>query len=310
MKIRPEILLNNNQKILYKKILITGSDESLIAYVKDFIITGFKKKNFYIDNSGSYKRGLGGNLFSDKKTLFLLGDYPFAKNDHEHTGLENEHFLISSINGKKTNTIKSMFIKEKNSLVVECYTLQRKTKKTVLENFIQEKNMVLSSDVFWYMVENLEDNYVIFLQQLQTLSLYKKNINSIKEIEKALFIENKLELSKFFFNIFYTNKYLINVLNKNINSVSDFYILLNSIKLYFEIIKNSSDKDAVLSKFPRYLFAEKDVFLKIYKLLNRDKILEAYNNLSKAEALVRKHPRLYAVISLRFFLNLKKIITS
>ena len=187
MKISPEVLLKNDQKILYKNILITGLDESLIAYVKEFVITDFKKRNFYIDDSGNYNKGLGGNLFSDKKTLFLLEDHPFIKND---TSLENEYFLISAINGRKTNTIKTIFAKEKNSLVVECYSLQRKTKKIILENFIQEKNIVLSSDVFWYMVDNLDDSYVIFLQQLQTLSLYKKNINSIKDIEKTLFIEN------------------------------------------------------------------------------------------------------------------------
>jgi DNA polymerase III delta subunit len=308
VKVKPEILLNNNQEILYKKILITGSDEPFISYMKDFVINNFKKRNFFIDNSGNYNKGIGGNLFSDKKTLFLLDDYPFIKNVRGETDLEDEHFLISSINGKKINTVKSMFAKEKNSLVVECYTLQRKTKKGILENFIKENNMILSSDVFWYILESFENNYVFFLQQLQTLSLYKKNINSVAEIEKALLLENNLELSRLFFNIFNTNKHIINILNKNISSVSDFYTLLNSIKFYFEIIRCSSDKETALSKFPRYLFAEKDIFLKIYNLLNKDKTLGVFNHLSKAEVLVRKHPDLYAVISLRFFLNLKKII--
>ena len=200
MKVKPEILLNNNQEILYKKILITGSDEPFISYMKDFVIDNFKKRNFFIDNSGNYNKGIGGNLFSDKKTLFLLDDYPFIKNVRGETDLEDEHFLISSINGKKINTVKSMFAKEKNSLVVECYTLQRKTKKSILESFIKENNMILSSDVFWYILESFENNYVFFLQQLQTLSLYKKNINSVAEIEKALLLENNLELSRLFFN--------------------------------------------------------------------------------------------------------------
>ena len=56
-----------------------------------------------------------------------------------------------------------------------------------------------------------------------------------------------------------------NVFNKNINSVSDYYIFLNSTKLYLEIISDSSNKESALARFPKYLFAEKDVFLKILK---------------------------------------------
>jgi hypothetical protein len=85
---------------------------------------------------------------------------------------------------------------------------------------------------------------------------------------------------------------------------------LNSIKTYLEIIKNSNDRDAALYNFPKYLFAEKDVFLTIYKKTNKDKLIKIYQNLSKAELLIRQNSELYLVIGLRFFLNLKKIITS
>ena len=43
---------------------------------------------------------------------------------------------------------------------------------------------------------------------------------------------------------------------------------------------------------------------------NKDKLIKIYKNLSKVELLIRKAPGLYSVIGLRFFLNLKKIITS
>ena len=83
-----------------------------------------------------------------------------------------------------------------------------------------------------------------------------------------------------------------------------------TIKLYFEIIKSSTNKETALSKFPRYLFAEKDIFLKIYSKTNRNKLIKIYKNISKAELLIRRNSELYSIIGLRFFLNLKKIITS
>ena len=142
------------------------------------------------------------------------------------------------------------------------------------------------------------------------LSLFNNTVSLISDVEKITFVDNKIEINKIFFNIFKENKILTNTFNKSINSLSDFYIFLNSTKTYLEIIKNSDDKDAALYKFPKYLFAEKDIFLTIYKKINKDKLIKIYQNLSKAELLVRQNSELYLIIGLRFFLNLKKIITS
>ena len=129
-------------------------------------------------------------------------------------------------------------------------------------------------------------------------------------MKKITYVDNKIEINKIFFNIFKENKILTNTFNKSINSLSDFYIFLNSTKTYLEIIKNSNDRDAALYNFPKYLFAEKDVFLTIYKKTNKDKLIKIYQNLSKAELLTRQNSDLYLIVGLRFFLNLKKIITS
>jgi len=67
MKIKPEIFLLNEQEIKHKKILISGSDESLISFVTENLIRRFKKNNFHIDRSGSINKGLSGDLFSEKK---------------------------------------------------------------------------------------------------------------------------------------------------------------------------------------------------------------------------------------------------
>ena len=43
MKIRAETLLSTKKDIQYNKILVTGSDESFIGYVKNYFINRFKK---------------------------------------------------------------------------------------------------------------------------------------------------------------------------------------------------------------------------------------------------------------------------
>ena len=126
MKISPEILLNNNDIFIYNKILVTGSDESFINYVRSYIVEIFKTKKYLIDVSGTYNKDLTGDLFSEKKVLFLLKEYNSKKNNFKNVDLNIHSILISSPNGKKTNLIKSDFIRSKESLVVECYPLNKK----------------------------------------------------------------------------------------------------------------------------------------------------------------------------------------
>jgi hypothetical protein len=309
VKIKPEVFLSSKKNILFNKILVTGLDESLISYVKNFIIEDFKKRSFFVDVSNNYNDGSIGNLFSEKKTLFVLSDFPTSK-EITNQDLDNKSILVALPNGKKTNAIKSKLAKDKGSLVVECYSLSRNSKENTLKNYIGVNNLTLSNEVFWYVVDNFDSNYVIFIKQLQMLSLFDKEINLISDVEKITFVDNKIEINKIFFIIFKENKILTNAFNKSINSFSDFYIFLNSIKSYLEIIKNSSDIETALYNFPKYLFAEKEVFLTIYKKINKDKLKKIYKNLSKAELLIRQNSELYLVIGLRFFLHLKKIVTS
>jgi hypothetical protein len=310
MKIRPEILLNNNSDFFYNKILVTGSDESFINYMREHIIKFFKNKNYFIDLSGNYNRDLVGDLFSKKKVLFVLKEYSSKKEKFENTSLENQSVLIASPNGKKNNTIKSDFSNSNNSLIIDCYPLNRKSKELTLRQYVDKNNIDLSNDIFWYIIENFDNQYVLFIQQLKALNLLGGRIDSVDIIEKAVFIDNKIDLSKIFFNVLRSNKHLINIFNKNIYSQTDFYIFLNSLKSYLEIISSSNSKREVLLKFPRYLFAEKDVFMQIYSQLNKKKIFKIYKNISRVESLVRKNSSLYNIIGLRFLLNTKKIITS
>lgn len=305
MKIKPEIFLTNKKEISYKKILVTGSDESLISYTKSFIVDNFKQRNFFIDETGEYKEGLLGGLFSDRKTLFLLKDYPIKNNRSE-----DHYILITLLNGTKATKAKTDFAKLKNAVIVECYTLTRKAKEMTLGYFVKENKLTLSADVFWYIVENFDNNYVGFTKQLQNLLFFGDGLNSISAIEKITYVENNIEINKAFFSIFKTNKYLSNIFNKNINSVSDFYIFLNSAKLYIDIISTSTDLQDAQRRFPRYLFAETDVFSKIYTEMNKNKLFKIYKNISRVEVLIRRHSELYSMIGLRFFLSLKKIIIS
>ena len=136
MKIKPEFFLSSKKNIVFNKILVTGSDESFISYVKNFIMENFKKRGFFVDVSNNYNDGSMGNLFSENKTLFVLSDFPTNK-EITFKDPDNKSILVASANGKKTNLIKSKLSKDKESLVVECYSLNRSSKESTLKNYIE-----------------------------------------------------------------------------------------------------------------------------------------------------------------------------
>tara|TARA_B100000029_G_C17432549_1_gene908414 strand:- start:199 stop:1131 length:933 start_codon:yes stop_codon:yes gene_type:complete len=310
MKIRAEHFLLNNKLPLLKKIIITGLDETLIEYVKTDIINKFKANKYFIDKSETVSQNSFGDLFSDKKTLFLLKIGLATKTNLENFDLNNNALLIAAPNSKSANTIKSEILKKKDGLVIECYSLNRAGKEAVIRNFISKYDMSLGGDIFWYFVENLNNEYVFLLEQLNILKLYGNKIKSIQEAESVLYLENKIEIGKIFFNIFKNNKSLIKVFNTNIYSQSDLYVFLKSIKSNLSLITKSSNKKDFLENFPKYLFVERDAFVKIYDVLDNKKIAQIYKNISKIEILIRKFPNLYSVLGLRFLLNMKKIIIS
>ena len=89
-----------------------------------------------------------GNLFSENKTLFVLSDFPTNK-EITFKDPDNKSILVASANVKKTNLIKSKLSKEKGSLVIECYLLNRSSKENTLKDYIEANNLTISNEVFW-----------------------------------------------------------------------------------------------------------------------------------------------------------------
>lgn len=310
MKIKAENFLKKIELDNSNIFLVSGLDETLIDYVKAKIINAFKGKNFFIDKSGKLNHNSLGDLFSSKKTLFILATDSFAKLDIDSVGLSNNKVLIVSPNSKKTNLLKPSITKRENATLIECYPLNKDAKELVTQNFFKNNGMRVSNEVFWYVVENFNNEYVFLLEELKILSLFKNKINTIQEVESVVASDRKINITKIFFHIFKKNSSLVNIFNQNISSVSDLYVFLNSVKLNIGFIAGSKNKNDALLKFPKYLFKEKDVFKKIYDFLDQKKIVSLYKSAVRFELLIRQFPSMHKAIGVRFFLNLKKIITS
>ena len=99
MKVKAEVFLILKKNIAFSKILVTGSDEPLISYVKNYIMENFKKRGFFVDVSNNYNDRSMGNLFSENKTLFVLSDFPTNKEiTHEELDNKRRHRLHYNFN--------------------------------------------------------------------------------------------------------------------------------------------------------------------------------------------------------------------
>ena len=313
MKTNPEIIITNDSfKPEKSPVFISGNDETYIKKVEEFFIQKYIENGFSnfnkLEKINDYKES--SSLFDEKlvNILYSVGD---VGENEINLLTENDGFLIiSAKTNPKDKKLKKTFKDKNEYLLVECYKLNRQSKSKILNNFFDKKEIKLKKEIYWYLLENLDDRYAFLSQELEKIFLAGSKINDINFLKKILVSSGSEDMQKIFFNIYEKNDKLLKIYNSCIFSSPNLYTYIARLKFFINIINESGNSADALSKFPRYLFAEKDIFLKIYKSINLNKKILINKLLFKAEKLTRIYPEHYHSIGLRLTFNLKKIITS
>lgn len=313
MKINPEeILLNPSYKVDNFPYFISGNEETLIKQIEEILINKFKKNGFVekerIEKIENYNNS--GNLFHNSKLIILTNIADMNKLKIENIINNGDMLIISSANTTKDKSIKKIFSTEKNYKLILCYKLDQELKIKILNYHLAQNNIVISKDIFWYLLESLDDRSIFFHNELNKICL-KKNISySFRDIKKIINKKTDPENEKLFFNILSKNSEIIDLYKSSINTISDFYLFFHNFKFYFNLIINNQTEQEVVENFPKYLFKRKRAFIIIYKKINSEKKNKLSNLFFKTESLVRKNNNQFESIGLRFLLNFKKIVTA
>ena len=313
MKINPEeILLNPSYKVDNFPYFISGNEETLIKQIEEILINKFKKNGFVekerIEKIENYNNS--GNLFHNSKLIILTNIADMNKLKIENIINNGDMLIISSANTTKDKSIKKIFSTEKNYKLILCYKLDQELKIKILNYHLAQNNIVISKDIFWYLLESLDDRSIFFHNELNKICL-KKNISySFRDIKKIINKKTDPENEKLFFNILSKNSEIIDLYKSSINTISDFYLFFHNFKFYFNLIINNQTEHEVVKNFPKYLFKHKKAFIIIYKKINSEKKNKLSNLFFKTESLVRKNNNQFESIGLRFLLNFKKIVTA
>ena len=64
-------------------------------------------------------------------------------------------YLYSLRKFSKDKKIKNMFLKDKDSYLLDCYELDKSSKIKIINKFIQSSELNIKDDIYWFIVEKL-----------------------------------------------------------------------------------------------------------------------------------------------------------
>ena len=147
---------------------------------------------------------------------------------------------IIIINGegiKTTSKLKKFFDKHEEFLSVGCYKLNKSSKARIINQFIKKNNLNLEKNTFWYLVENIDDNFLILEKELEKILIYNSNNLKIEELKKILTAEINTDLDEIFFKCAAgDNSSILKSTNFFIKSSSEGYEVLRNVKKFVHIL--------------------------------------------------------------------------
>ena len=306
--------------------LFFGNEGGLIASLTKKVFNYCKKQKgveeiLYLDQKSDKKSSL--DLLLKNNSLFSNIKFIVVKNPSENFYKELENSTLSEciiiINGegiKTTSKLKKIFDRHEKFISVACYKLNKSSKAQIINQFIKKNNLNIEKNTFWYLVENIDDNFLILEKELEKISIYNSNNLTIEELKKILTTEINTDLDEIFFKCAGgDNSSILKSTNVFIRSSSECYEVLRSVKKFAHILSlavvkknNKTTEELANAYLPRYLFMQKNTFKEILEKTNFAKVLKIIKLIQKTETLLRKNNAQAFEITQRFLLNFSKII--
>ena len=312
MRLDPSAVLLNNEFLLNKKLyFISGNESTLIEKVCDSIIKKYQKKGninkFNIDNINNFVDE--GSLFDNKKLFVGRSCKGIDKNNLNKLKKLDYVFIFIQENSSKIKLIKNIFLNDKDSYLIDCYEMNRDSKMKFLNKFLEINNIEISQEVYWFLIEKLDNRYIFFENVLSKLLELDSDKLSLENIKKILTIDDTGK-EKLFFSILKKNNQITRLYREKIITNSDVNDLYYYSKFFCMLIIDSKNQDDFIKNIPKYLFREKSFLIDIYKKYNLNKKKLLIKLLTSTESALRKNGDLSVVSGLRFLLSMKRIIIS
>ena len=181
MKVDPlNLILGNNKNNKSCFYFISGNEITLMEKIKDILIKNIIDLGSYslekIKNVSFKKEDVG--LFKKNK-LFLMNDIVGLSEDFVESVKDGkDKYIVIIENSPKSKSLKNILSKRSDSLVIDCYELTKESKGRVIKKYLNDFNISFSEQLYWTMVDKLDNRFLLLEGQLIKLQqLNKKNIN-------------------------------------------------------------------------------------------------------------------------------------
>tara|TARA_B100000575_G_C23108658_1_gene640131 strand:+ start:314 stop:1252 length:939 start_codon:yes stop_codon:yes gene_type:complete len=312
MKIDPlNIVLDQGLKLNKKFYFISGNEKSFIEKINSKIIekyrTGENISISKIESINDYVDGAG--LFEDKKIISINNCTKIDEGSLNKLRNSSDIFLFSQENSPKIKKIKNIFLKDKDSYLLDCYELDKSAKIKIINKFIESSGLVIKDGLYWFLVERLDNKYGFLEDDLNKIfSLEQKDI-TLFNIKKLLAIDSSSK-ERVFFSLFKKNRDIIKIYRDKIITTSDVNEFYYYCKSFCQLIIDCNNEDDYKKNIPIYLFKEKNFLVDVYRNYNFKKKKILLKLLFATEKILRKENNLSLVSGLRFLLSVKKITIS
>ncbi len=312
MRLDPSVILLDSEFLLNKKFyFISGNESSLIEKVCDSIVKRYQKeKNVNKLNIDSINNFVDEESLFDSKKLFVVRNCKGVDKKNLNKLKDMDYvFIFIQENSSKIKLIKNIFLNDKDSYLIDCYEMNRVSKINFLNKFLEINDIEISQEVYWFLIEKLDNRYIFFENALSKLLELDSNKLSLENIKKILTIDDTGK-EKLFFSILKQNNQITQLYREKIITNSDVNELYYYTKFFCILIIDSKNQDDFIKNIPKYLFREKSFLIDIYKKYNLNKKKLLIKLLTSTEIALRKNSDLSVISGLRFLLSMKRITIS
>ena len=305
------ILLNTDFKPDKKFYFISGNEKTLMEKIKSKIIEKFQEiENIEIKNIDSIVDFVDEASLFESRILFIVGGCKGVDKDKiNHLKNSRNNFIFLQENSTKIKKIKNIFGLDKDSCLVDCYELDRESKVKILNNFLNINKLEISKEVYWFLIEGLDNKYIFFEKNLMKILELDRQDITLENIKKIL-TKGDSGKERIFFNLLKKNNEIVKLYRDKIITNADVNELYYYSKFYCQLIIDANSEGEYNKSIPVYLFREKNYLIEIFRKYNSRKKKLLLKLLSSTEHILRKESGLTLVAGLRFILNIKKITIS
>lgn len=312
MKIDPaNILLNRDIKIDIRFFFVSGNEITLMEKILSNIVRRYKiNEKAEIINIETLENFVDEqSLFTNKKIYLGRSCKGITQNNLNKLQDTNNVFVFIQENSQKIKKVKGLFANDKNSYLIDCYELNQDVKIKILNEFLSAKKLKIDKDLFWFLIEKLDNRYAFLEDSLNKISELDNNDINLNNIIKLLTFSDSSK-ERIFFYLLKKNQEIVGVYREKILTSADVNSFYYYCRFFCQLIIDCENEEEYKKKIPAYLFRDKNFLVQIYKKYDFKKKKLLLNLLSATEKILRKESDLSLVFGLRFMLNIKKITIS